>query len=83
MAIYIEDEIGETDISIDILSNAEEVYEETLIIDVTGRYPDMVAKLKDLLSGTIEEKPLDVEFPDVDIVVIAGKDILENENIDL
>ena len=83
VAAYIENELGEEMISIDILSNANEVYEETLIIDVTGRYPDAVGALKDLLSGKIEEKPQDVEYPDVDIVVVAGKDILENENIDL
>ena len=62
-------------ISVEILQNADEVYEETIVIDVTQKYHDVAEQISNTLSGKVVETPTDVDFPDVDIVVIAGVDI--------
>jgi len=83
VAYYIEDKLGEDKISVDIISNADDIYDETIIIDVSGKYTETVKDLQNVLSAKIEDKPEDVNYPDVDIIIIAGKDITENENIEL
>ena len=62
-------------ISVEILQNADEVYEETIVIDVTQKYHAVAEQISNTLSGKVVETPTDVDFPDVDIVVIAGVDI--------
>ncbi len=77
-AFLVKEMPGNT-ISVEILKNAEEVYDETIIIDVTQKHHDVAEQIKDKLSGKLEEPPYDVTFPDVDIVIIAGTDILDKD----
>jgi len=72
---YLVKEIPGNTILVEILQNADEVYEETIIIDVTQKYHDVAEEIREVLSGKIVETPTDVDFPDVDIVIIAGLDI--------
>lgn len=72
---YLVKEFPGNDISIEILRNANEVYDETIIINSSEEYADIAQQISEVLSGTIEEKPEDIDFPDVDIVVIAGTDL--------
>jgi len=72
---YLVKEMPGNVISVEILQNADEVYEETIIIDVTQKHHDTAEEIRAVLSGKIVETPTDVDFPDVDIVVIAGMDI--------
>ena len=72
---FLVKEIPDNTISVEILENADEVYEETIIIDVTQKYHNVAEEISEILEGKIVETPADVDFPDVDIVVIAGIDI--------
>ncbi len=83
VAYYIEGILGVDKVFVDIISNAEDIYDETIIIDVSGKYIETVNELQTILSAKIEEKPEDVDYPAVDIIIIAGKDITENESIEL
>lgn len=72
---FLVKEIPGNVISVEILQNADEVYEETIVIDVTQKYHAVAEQISNTLSGKVVETPTDVDFPDVDIVVIAGVDI--------
>jgi len=78
---YLVKEMPGNVISVEILQNADEVYEETIIIDVTQKHHNAAEEIRDVLSGKIVETPTNVDFPDVDIVVIAGMDI-SGKNLD-
>lgn len=73
---YLVKEIPGNAISVEILKNADEIYDETIVIDVTQKYNGIAKQIKEKLSAKLEEKPGEVEFPDVDIVIIAGTDLL-------
>ena len=76
---YLVKEIPGNIISVDILENADDVYEDTIIIVVAEKYYDVAETIREKLSGKIEEAPDDIDFPDVDIVIIAGTDISLND----
>jgi len=74
---FLVKEIPGNVISVEILKNAEEVYDKTIVIDVTQKYEGLAKQISEKLSAQLEEKPSDVEFPNVDIVIVAGTDILD------
>jgi hypothetical protein len=77
---YLVKEMPGNRISIDILDNANKINEDTLIIDLTGEYPEIASEFADILDGEVVDAPEDVNYPEVDIIVIAGKD-LEDRNL--
>lgn len=77
---YLVKEIPGNKISVEVLDNANKINENTLIFDLSKKYPQITSEISDLLGGSVEEAPQDVNYPDVDIIIIAGKD-LENRNL--
>ena len=75
LSTYLKKELGDGAITTPKIENANGTYENTIIIDVTGKYSETFSKVKSLLSAEVSEKPSDVELPDVDFVIIAGKNI--------
>jgi hypothetical protein len=77
---FLVKELPGNQISVDLLENANKINENTLIFDLTKKHSQIAGKIADLLGGKLEEAPSDVNYPDVDIIIIAGKD-LENKNL--
>lgn len=72
---YLEKRFGKSVLSVEKIQNAEDYYDETIIIDVTSKYQELARDIEGMINGEIIEKPEDVNFPEVDLIVIAGKDI--------
>lgn len=81
---YLVKEIPGDKISVDILKNtenADEPFEETVVIEITDGFKEISENIASLLEGTVQKSEENVNYPDVDIIIIAGLD-LADKNLD-
>jgi len=57
-------------------TNSRARYNKTVVIDLSGRFPEMVAKIISVIKGEIGDLPDNEIKPEADILIIRGRDIV-------
>lgn len=83
LATYLLGYFSEDKLDVTLLSNADESFDSTLVINNTNRYNNLSAELVVLLDAQETSLPDSEDIPqDVDILIIIGKDI-EKTKLDI
>lgn len=80
LANYLKENFPESKLEVTELSNADELFDETIIINNTKKYNNLTEELAKLVSAKETMLPDSEDIPqDVDILIILGKDIESTE----
>ncbi|OGC45448.1 hypothetical protein A2V49_03360 [candidate division WWE3 bacterium RBG_19FT_COMBO_34_6] len=71
---FLQSKYDEKEIEIKELSNTDELFEDTVVINITKKYDNLTKNLVSLLAAKEEQIPEDDDLPDVDILIIIGAD---------
>ena len=75
----LEDKITTEDLQIDIADKdnaSKDNYAKTIVVDISGQYPEMAEELAILFSTSVEPLPAEETPPNADILIIAGGEFL-------
>ncbi len=60
--------------TVEVKDAAQDNYDKTIVIDISGKFADKAAGLATLLGATVEELPEGESKPSADILIISGKE---------